>query len=270
LFHHDYHCHQVIFGGAPQLLITNVEQTEKSRERVTLLQSVPTTESFTFKTVSFPEVFRTSKTTTSIASVTPRVGTPAPTKENGDGNGHLPEPPNRESRASSITSANVPAAKTWAKLAQVAAPLPQTSTVPRAVEPPTRRHNKKGQRIDPPADYDREELQRVKKIKMCNMYYLHPDGCKWSEDRCNHRHDYKPTAEEKQLLRSVSRETPCHNGVGCDELVCVYGHRCPHPAATEGSMRGLACIQGEKCRFPREMHGIKDAAPARATNTGVR
>jgi hypothetical protein len=247
-----------------------VEQSEKPRKRVALLQSVPTDEDFTFKTISFTEVFRTSKITMNVPSLTstPRTRTPASIAANS--NGHLPVPPSRDSCASSVTSADAPAAKTWAKCAQNAAALPQTSTVPRIVEPPTQRHNKKGQRIDPPLDFDWEELQRVKKIKMCNMHYLHPDGCKWSAERCNHRHDYEPTPAEKQLLRSVSRETPCLNGVDCDELVCVYGHRCPFPAATEGSMRGLACTKGDKCRFPREMHGIKDAAPARASNTGIR
>ena len=103
---------------------------------------------------------------------------------------------------------------------------------------------------------------------MCNMHYLHPDGCKWTEEKCNHRHTYEATAEEMEILKSVSRETACHNGVSCDDVVCLYGHRCPYPPAKEGSMRGLGCIMGERCRFPREMHGIKDTTPARATNTG--
>ena len=258
----------MIFGGDPQPLETNVEQNEKLQRRVALLQSVPTDAELPFKTVSFHEVFRTSKITMGIANITPRSATPASVASNNNGQPLLP--PSRDSRVSSVAATDVPAVKTWAKLAQRVAPLPQTSTVPRAVEPPARRHNKKGQRIDPPFDLDWDELKRVKKIKMCNMFYLHPDGCKWSAERCNHRHDYDATDAEIKLLRSVSRETPCHNGVRCDELVCVYGHRCPFPPATEGSMRGLACTLGDKCRFPREMHGIKDPAPARATNTGKR
>lgn len=262
----------MIFGGASQLLSANVEQDDKLRNRVALLQSVPSDPRPPFKTACFPEVFRTSKITMGIASITPRTGTPASITSNSNINGHLPVLPfhtRSDSRASSITSTEVPGANakpSWAKLAQVVAPLPQTSMVPRAPEPPTRRHNKKGQRIDPPFDYDLDALQKVKKIKMCNMHYLHPDGCKWPANKCNHRHDYKPTPNELKLLKSVSRETACHNGFGCDETVCVYGHRCPFPAASEGSMRGLACILGDKCRFPQEMHGIKDSAAARATN----
>lgn len=244
------------------------------RKRVALLQSVSKDVNIPFKTVSFTEVFRTSKSITSTATITPRTGTPGSLVENGGGNRPLPHSRN-DSRASSISTANppavnsnVPVAKSWAKLAQDVALLPQTSEVPRAVEMPVRRHNKKGQRIDPPFNFDWNELKRVKKIKMCNMNYLHPNGCKWSAERCNHLHDYPATEAELEILKSVSRETACHNGATCDDLICVYGHRCPYPPATEGSMRGLGCFMGDKCRFPREMHGIKDSTPARATNLG--
>ena len=266
-----------------------------------------------FKTVSFTEVFRTSKITPAMINLTPRTGTPASTVENGsgifpvprsrndsrassisianapavptvrtatpaptmeNGSGTLPASRSRnDPRTSSISAANTPAAptvKTWAKLAQAAAPLPQTTTVQRVVDPPTGRHNKKGQRIDPPFDMDREALNRVKKIKMCNMSYLHPDGCKFSEEKCNHIHSYKATATEIELLKSVSRETPCHNGVRCNEVICLYGHRCPYTAVSEGSMRGLSCTMGSQCRFPRDMHGITDTTPAKATKTGKR
>ncbi|GAB7328681.1 hypothetical protein MBLNU13_g00605t1 [Cladosporium sp. NU13] len=299
LFLHDYHCHQVVFGGVSQLLDNNVELEDKITRRVALLQRVLTDVNVPFKKVSFAKVFRTSNIIPSIATVTPRTGTPASTVETASGNlpvsrsrndsgassatsavetasGNLPTPHSRnDSHASSIASATVPAlaapaAKSWAKLAQDVATLPQTSTVQRPVDPPSRLHNKKGQRIDPPFLLDWEALKRVKQIKMCNMHYLHPQGCKFPEEQCNHRHSYKATDAELVILRSVSRETACRNGIGCDDPDCLYGHRCPYPPVTEGSMRGLACQLGEKCRFPREMHGIKDATPARATNTGKR
>lgn len=244
---------------------------DKLRKRVALLQAVSAHTPYDFKTCSFPGVFRSGKfPAMGIANITPRTGTPLSVSS--VTNGQFPVLPFRtrtNSFASSVTSADVTLSgpKTWAKLAQDVAPLPQTSAVQRPAEQPSRRHNKKGQRIDPPFDHDLEALQRVKKIKMCNMHYLHPDGCKWPASKCNHRHDYKPTPVELKLLKSVSRETPCYHGVGCDETVCVYGHRCPYPAATEGSMRGFNCMLGENCRFPREMHGIRDTAPARGNNT---
>ena len=244
-----------------------MKQEKKLTRRVALLQTVSTNVNMPLKTVSFPEVFRTSKVMTSAAVMTPRTGTPASTVENGNGQPQVPRS-RTDSLASSVTSATAPAPKTWAKLAQAVATLPQTDAVPRAVQQPNKRHNKKGQRIDAPFNLDWDALKRVKNIKMCNMHYLHPDGCKYSGERCNHRHNYNATDDEIEILRSVSRETACKNGVTCDELVCVYGHRCPYPAVSEGSMRGLGCVMGDKCRFPREMHGIKDSTPARATNTG--
>lgn len=275
---HDYHCRQVIFGGTHTLLDANVED-ERLRSRATLLQCTLSDPKASCKSVSFPEIFRTTRITTDFANSTPRTATPVSASYATIGNGQysvLPSP-NRtqtQSPASSIASGESPSVKktSWAKLAASVAPLPQKDMVPRVATPtPTlKNHNKKGQRIDPPFDYDWNTLQSVKKIKMCNMHYLHPDGCKWPASKCNHRHDYEPTEAELKVLRCVSRETACHNGPNCDEVVCVYGHRCPFPAVPEGSMRGLGCILGEKCRFPREMHGIKDSTPTRATNTSLR
>jgi hypothetical protein len=268
----------VILGGSAQVLKDNVEDPRLG-QRVALLQTMPSETEHPFKTVWFPQVFRSNKIPAGItnntphnetpvfANITPRTDTPVSVASTG--NGHLPVLPfhtRTNSVASSVTSAEVHnGPKTWAKLAQDVAAAPLTSAVTRTPDKPILRHNKKGQRIDPPFDFDLEALARVKKIKMCNMHYLHPDGCKWSASKCNHRHDYKPTLAEINLLRCVSRETPCQHGVGCEELVCVYGHRCPFPPATEGSMRFRSCIFGEKCRFPPEFHGIKDSAPARST-----
>ena len=43
----------------------------------------------------------------------------------------------------------------------------------------------------------------------------------------------------------------------CDDKKCIYGHRCPFPVATEGSLRGSGrCLNGEHCRFGHEMHGV--------------
>ena len=58
----------------------------------------------------------------------------------------------------------------------------------------------------------------------------------------------------------VARETPCKKGHGCDDVKCIYGHRCPFPLATEGSMRGIGCLNGNACRFPSSMHGMDTQA----------
>ena len=291
-----------------------MEQDDSLIRRVALLQSVSTNVNIPFKKVSFTKVFRTSNVITSIATITPRTGTPASAVVSVSGNlsvphshsnsrtntitpsiatvtprtgtpvslvesgGNLPLPHSRNdsgtssvtSSATSLTSATAPAGGTWAKVVGDAAPLPQTSTVPRPVDPPLRLHNKKGERIDPPFTLDWNALKRVKKIKMCNMHYLHPNGCKFSEGKCQHRHDYKATNAEIDILRSVSRETACLNGVRCSDVPCLYGHRCPYPPVNSPSQRGHACALGDRCRFPKEMHSITDNTPAKATNTGKR
>ena len=233
---------------------------EEAKNRVTVIQSTKPDAQHDFKTACFQKVFRSSKIIlpVPVGYITPRTGTPG-SVSGVSNNGYVPGLPFHDranSSASSFASVDQPGVKSWAKLSQAVAPLPQTNAVPRASVESTSSHNKKGRRIDPPILADWEDKQRVKKIKMCNMHYLHPDGCKFSTEYCNHRHDYKPTAAEIKLLRSVSRETACRHGVGCNESVCVYGHRCPYPVATEGTMRGLWCINGEKCRFPKEMHEV--------------
>jgi hypothetical protein len=219
----------VLFGG-PRESLEPYSGDEEAKNRVTLLQSTRLDAQHEFKTACFPGIFRSSKITlpTPMGYITPRTGTPGSLSgisNSGYASVGLPFHDRSNSPASSFASVEQPGVKSWAKLAQAVAPLPQTSAIPRAPEEPAQRHNKKGQRIDPPILGDWREIQRVKAIKMCNMHYLHPDGCKFSAEYCNHRHDYKPTAAEVKLLRSVSRETACRHGIGCNEDVCVYGHR---------------------------------------------
>lgn len=210
---------------------------------------------------------------------TPRTTTPASTHTSGGSipqlDGQLPTRSNllrTDSVASSITSLSISNSdltakpNSWAKLATTAADLPQTDFVPQREQVPVVRHNKKGQRIDPPIPgVDDQELARVKKIKMCNLHYLCKDGCNRTPGKCGHRHNFQPTASELKTLVRVSRETPCRNGVGCDDSACIYGHRCPFPVATEGTMRGIGCLMGDNCRFPREMHGITDFSAVKFT-----
>lgn len=267
--------------------------------RVTLLQSDSSVTEHTYKTARFKQIFRTddlvylngngiasgASTPRSISAVknSTTSGMDTPRSVSSVPNGHnshnglppglpaaLPVRPNSVVSSVASTSTDTTGPKTWAKLAQAVATQPQTDLVPRPVEAPRPTHNKKGNRIDPPLEFEYAELQRVKKIKMCNMHYLHPDGCRLPASKCYHAHEYKPTEQELKILKCVSRETPCFNGVECAETVCVYGHRCPWPVATEGSMRGYGCANGDKCRFPREMHGIKDSVPARSSHMGTR
>jgi len=161
------------------------------------------------------------------------------------------------------TSAPVPAA-TWATAAQKAAALPDTAALPSFPKPgtisatnnpPTIPRNRKGQRIDPSTKiYDKEEVNRVKRLKMCNVHFLRAE-CPYG-DECTHVHKYKPTKSELETLRLVARMAPCQYGSGCEDPKCIYGHRCPAPEAKRPTDRGKTCIFGSECRFPPEMHGM--------------
>lgn len=237
----------------------------EANSRVTLIQStayeVP---NFPFKQAHFPGIFSSGQKSEVVpalisSSMGSRTGTPAtpamPTLGSSPNLALRSLSGRSDSLTSSVTSADAPG-DSWAKRAHAAAALPQTSMVARASESSTIRRNKKGQRIDPAIpDFDPVEHDRVKKIKLCNKYYLHPDGC--SADNCHHRHDYPITRSELKALRRVAREVVCNNGLECDDAGCVYGHCCPYPVAKEGSLRGLGCINGHACRFPQNMHGIK-------------
>ena len=143
-----------------------------------------------------------------------------------------------------------PKAPSWATLATKPAlaspPLTPQPTIAKSVAIPRNRY---GQRVDPVLTYDPLEVKRIKKLKMCNVHFLRGD-CPY--DPCTHEHDYKPTKNEVQTLRYVSRMTPCKFGAECDDLRCIYGHKCPNDR--EGSRE---CKWGENCRFEREAHGIE-------------
>ncbi|KAK0361064.1 hypothetical protein LTR91_026590, partial [Friedmanniomyces endolithicus] len=75
--------------------------------------------------------------------------------------------------------------------------------------------NRAGHRVDEPLDYDREEVIRLKKLKMCNQHYIGGGCCHYNagkSDKCPHKHEVKVTAQERYFLRVVARETPCKKG----------------------------------------------------------
>ena len=164
---------------------------------------------------------------------------------------------------------------TWAKVTSRHAhrPVKELVVSPPRVSAPTIQRNKKGYRLDSTMQYDREEVQRLKKLKACNQHYIGFGCCHYNAgkaDKCPHSHHYQFTAAELKTLRVVARETPCKRSHECDDPKCIYGHQCPFPAASEGSMRGSGlCLNGEGCRFPASMHGM-DLQPMRITKvTGI-
>lgn len=159
--------------------------------------------------------------------------------------------------AVSTPTTQSPKAMSWASTAKKALTLPVA--VPEkelsiAITSKIRR-NKAGERLDPsPPEYKRDEVNRIKKIKLCNAYYLRGD-CVYPDAKCTHDHYYKCTKSELETLKLVARMSACVYDTGCDDEKCIYGHNCPFPSAKEGSMRGKGCLNGEHCRFPAHMHG---------------
>ncbi|KAH7355776.1 hypothetical protein BKA66DRAFT_429513 [Pyrenochaeta sp. MPI-SDFR-AT-0127] len=145
----------------------------------------------------------------------------------------------------------------WA--AKAAAPVPSVSESP-LYKPANREEviarNRIGQRVDPPCkDYDKAEVDRIKKMKMCNVHYLRNE-CPYDVN-CTHVHSYQPSKDEISTLRLVARMAPCQNGSGCQDIKCIYGHRCPAPPHRTYQIKGTkSCIFGESCKFPADLHDI--------------
>ena len=155
-----------------------------------------------------------------------------------------------------------PGAPSWASAAmttpaQADSPPPNPQPIPKAAQDIPR--NRHGQRIDPVVQYDPQEIKRIKRMKLCNVHHLRND-CPY--DPCTHDHHYKPNNNELATLRYVSRMTPCKFSSECDDLKCIYGHRCPNDSEGKSD-----CRWGENCRFERELHGI-DRSIIKTTKVG--
>lgn len=150
----------------------------------------------------------------------------------------------------------------WASIAARVAHRPFQDLKKPAVETkvigPVVRQNKNEQRLDAHMDYDHDRVYELKKLKLCNQHYIGRGCCHYEAGNgaCPHKHDYPLSVKDAKWLRVVARETVCKKGTACLDFDCIYGHHCPYPKANEGSMRGIGCINGDACRFAREMHGM--------------
>lgn len=150
-----------------------------------------------------------------------------------------------------------PVVHSWA--AKAAAPPPPASALP-AYEPTDRNkviaRNRAGQRIDPPIKaYEKAEVDRVKKLKLCNVHFLRQE-CPYNM-QCSHAHAYSPSHSEIATLRLVARMSPCSMGSACQDYKCIFGHRCPAPPSNRKVPKGKkSCIFTDSCKFPLELHDI--------------
>jgi hypothetical protein len=300
---YNYHCRQIVFGcshdnGFARLLEQYTEDQE-AKGRVTLLEGVPFEKELAvlpFTKVKFSGIFRNSKINLSQMDLltgrpqradsrvglngasdifTPRSMTPV-FQSPFSSNANLPSAavgaPLSHVRTNSFASSGNTSDKeaTWAVVTRKNQHKPLADLPRPAPEPvDTVKRNRAGQRVDIPGDYDRDEVQRIKKLKSCNQHYIGIGCCHYNagrEDKCPHNHDFTFSAADLKTLRVVAKETPCKKGHECDDPKCIYGHICPFPLATEGSMRGIGCLNGEACRFPKSMHNM-DKVPVKMIRT---
>lgn len=116
--------------------------------------------------------------------------------------------------------------------------------------PKTVERNRYGQRVDR-LDFKsipREDLNRIKKLKLCNFHYLQGE-C--PNENCHHDHSRKLSKSDYHILTAIARMTPCRFGLECDDAECMYGHRCPQSEPGKKD-----CYWGSNCRFEEAAHGI--------------
>ncbi|KAK5791557.1 hypothetical protein VI817_006866 [Penicillium citrinum] len=266
VFLYNCHCHQIFLGCPSNTEYTNfLEDILKEGDltgRISLVEGVTfekelETVKNSYRIAKFPEIFRSSKlaptwapawkTTHTLPSRS--LLTPSPSRQFSN-----PPPLSRTSTNTSFSGAGAPlTAATPNEVSgspddfQVVRPKAESSSAPaKSVE-----RNKYGQRVDR-LDFKsipRDELNRLKKLKLCNYYFLLGE-CP-NEENCYHDHDRKLTRQELHILSAIARMTPCRFGLECDDPECIYGHRCPQSEPGKKT-----CFRGDSCRFEPVAHGI--------------
>lgn len=254
------HCHQIYLGCSHDSSYTRfLQETMEDIEltgRISLIEGIPVDKELDnikdFRVIKFSDLFRTTK-----LSASPIASAKTPVKNQST---MLSPHPRSASltRTSTNTSSSSATPTSWSSWASITASNPGDVTLQNlkptsssvAPKTPVVERNKHGQRIDR-MDFksiSKEELSRIKKMKLCNLYFLLGE-C--PNTNCYHDHAYKLSKEEKEVLRAVARMTPCHFGMTCDDPKCIYGHRCP-----QSEVGKKECHWGSSCRFEPAQHGI--------------
>jgi hypothetical protein len=250
---YDCHCRHVLLGcshdnGYARLL----EETIADRDltgRISLIEGVQFERELasikgSYRVTKFDGLFRDTKIV-------------VPTTQGWNSTPAMRPPPAATTNSISTTvaraSSSGSAPATWAATTAAAANADLTDLTiskPSTPAPPIVERNKYGERVDR-VDFrtiPKDELNRVKKLKLCNLFYLLGDCPNLN---CYHTHEYKLGKNERVLLQAVARMTPCHFGTECDDAGCIYGHRCP---LSEPGRKD--CYWGTNCRFETAAHGI--------------
>lgn len=221
--------------------------------RVTLIEGIPFGKNLeSLKThyalTRFPGIFRDSKINATWAPWKAAVATKPRTLLTPSPSPHVAAPLSRT--PSNMTTASnsapislTPASSNGSDDFQLVRSKPASR--PKVVE-----RNKYGQRVDrlDIQNIPREEVNRIKKLKLCNYYFLQGE-C--PNENCHHDHSRKLTKAELLTLTAVARMTPCRYGLECDDPECMYGHRCP-----QSDPGRKDCYWGSSCRFNTAAHGV--------------
>ncbi|PWY72242.1 C-x8-C-x5-C-x3-H zinc finger protein [Aspergillus sclerotioniger CBS 115572] len=254
---YNCHCHQIFLGCSDdsayaQILVDSLDELDLLG-RVSLIEGTPFGEDLnsikaSYRVSRFPEIFRDTKITpilapwkAAVASKPPPVLTPSPNQRAVSLSRSSTNTSTNASTSLSSTSARPPSPGEF----QVVQSKSVASARPKIVE-----RNKYGQRVDR-LDFKsipRDDMNRLKKLKLCNLYYLLGE-C--TVDNCQHDHSRKLTKNELSILTAIARMTPCRYGLDCDDPECTYGHRCPH---TDPGKKD--CYWGSSCRFDPAAHGV--------------
>ncbi|KAL4807658.1 hypothetical protein BDV18DRAFT_151607 [Aspergillus unguis] len=256
---YNCHCHQIFLGCSdespyPQTLEETLADMELSG-RVSLIEGISFGKNLEclrtqYRSTRFPDIFRDSKINNAVwtpwkaaVATKPRsLLTPSP-------NLHAATPLSRTPSNVTTASNGAPVSSTPAS-SQSSDDFQLVRSKITSSRPKTVERNKYGQRVDrlDIQSIPREEVNRIKKLKLCNYYYLQNE-C--PNENCHHDHSRKLTKSELQTLTAVARMTPCRYGLECDDPECLYGHRCPQSETGRKD-----CYWGSSCRFTTAAHGI--------------
>ena len=215
-FEHDFinvHCYQLHLAALASTEIDSLLETSLEvpvRERVTILQAAYLKDDekiqHEVRNLNFGHILRRIKPLTTeppkTAIATPTAQPMARAASNSSSQTNMSAQP---------SGASTPVISWAAMTAQAFVPKPadrsQTSSpanrmVPLVRSKPGINRNKNGQRIDSVDNsIQYQDLQRIKKMKLCNIYYLSgKDEC---AGECNHDHKYPLAPSEKRILREV-------------------------------------------------------------------
>ncbi|KAA8648232.1 CCCH zinc finger protein [Aspergillus tanneri] len=257
---YNCHCHQIFLGcsqdSAYARMLEDILRDTDLRGRVSLIEGLPFETGLdsikaSYRVTRFSDLFRNTNITVwapwkaAVASKPRSLLTSSPVPQSVS--------LSRTSTNTSSTSDSVPFSATCTSAASSTSgefQIVRTRSSPKTPTPKIVERNKYGQRVDRIdfRDLPREEVTRLKKLKLCNYHFLQgecPNGS------CSHDHSRKLTKSELHILKAIARMTPCRYGLDCDDPECIYGHRCPQ---SEPGRTG--CYWGSNCRFSRAAHGV--------------